>query len=381
FAAAASRLDGGAVDLSVGTPCDPPPRVVIEALAGSGTERGYPAAAGSPAMREAAAGWIERRFGLSLDPAREIAACVGTKEMVASLPMFLHLRSPDRDTILHPSLAYPTYEMGATLAGLRHVAVAPRSDGLLDLASISAEDAERALVLWVNSPGNPAGQLEDLGACAEWGRSHAVPVFSDECYVEFVWAEKGRGTTAASGHTILEHGLSGVVAVHSLSKRSNLAGVRAGVFAGDGDLVSYLAQLRRHGGLMVPGPVQAAAAVAFCDDEHVFEQRERYLERLQFLARSLTAAGVEAALPKGSFYLWVKVPERFEEEQANGDGGSSAFSFGRLLAEHAGVVVSPGDTYGRGGRGYVRLALVQPMERLELVVKRLAGSAWSKGAR
>ena len=358
----AAALPGGMVDLSVGTPCDEPPAAVLEALARSGAERGYPPAAGSNELKEASAGWIERRFSVRLDPAFELAPCVGTKEFVAGVPQYLRLRSPSRDTVLYPSLAYPTYEMGAVLAGCRAVAVEMGPDGCLDLDSVSPSDAERALCLWVNSPGNPAGQLEDLAAVATWGRERAVPVFSDECYVEFTWADRGR--------SILEHGLEGVVAVHSLSKRSNLAGLRVGVYAGDPELVSYLSAVRRHAGFMVPGPVQHAAAVAFADDDHVAAQRSRYEERLSFLAKALSDAGIPARTPDGSFYLWVEVPEQL----ASGDERGPAFGLARHLAARGGVLVSPGDAYGPAGRRHVRLALVQPTERLELVARRLGTS-------
>src|SRR6185437_2725321 len=228
--AAADALPGGVVDCSIGTPNDPPSDDVVAALSGSGTERGYPASAGGPAYREAAAGWMARRFGVDVDPAA-VAACVGTKELVASTAHYLHLRRPDRDTVLYPSVSYPTYAMGATLAGCRPVPVPPAGpDGAgLDLAAVDPADAARALLLWTNSPANPSGGLTDLPAAADWGRARGVPVFSDECYAEFTWDGPPR--------SILEAGPDGVVAVHSLSKRSNLAGARAGFYAGDPDLV------------------------------------------------------------------------------------------------------------------------------------------------
>ncbi|HXY45014.1 MAG TPA: aminotransferase class I/II-fold pyridoxal phosphate-dependent enzyme, partial [Acidimicrobiales bacterium] len=244
FAELASAHEGGAVDLSIGTPCDPPPPEVVDALGNSGAERGYPTSLGSLELREAASGWMERRLGVEVLPSA-IAACVGTKELVAGVPQWLRLRDPSRDTVLCPSLAYPTYEMGATLASCRAVHVPTGPDGGMDLAAVAEEDAVRALCLWVNTPANPGGQLEELGAIAAWARARDIPVFSDECYVEFTWAGARR--------TILQHGDSGVVAVHSLSKRSNLAGLRAGVFAGDPELVAYLAAVRRHAGFMVPG--------------------------------------------------------------------------------------------------------------------------------
>jgi succinyldiaminopimelate transaminase len=341
--AAASAFDGGIVDLSIGTPFDPPAPAVVAALANSGSERGYPASIGSKRLREAAVGWMARRFGVEV-PLANVAACVGTKEFVAGVVTYLRLRTPDRDTVLFPSVAYPTYEMGATLAGCRAVPVD-------DLAGIDAEAAGRALCLWVNSPANPTGDLADLGAAAAWGRDHGVPVLSDECYAEFTWD--------GLPHSILEHGLDGVLAVHSLSKRSNLAGLRVGFYAGDTELVHYLSEVRKHAGFMVPGPVQAAAAVALDDDDHVDAQRERYLERLQYFADVLRAEGAKVDLPGGSFYLWARAP------------GDDAWAFTRDLAERGGCLVSPGDLYGPAGAGHVRVAMVQPLERLALVAERL----------
>ncbi len=342
--AKAEAHEGGAVDLSIGTPCDPPPTAVIDALASSDTERGYPASIGSPGYREAAANWIARRFGVDLDAATQVAACVGTKEFVGTLPQWLKLRTPARDTVLYPSVAYPTYEMGAILAGCRAVPFD-------DLDAVDPVDAERALLLWVNSPANPTGALTDLDAAAAWGREHGVPVFSDECYAEFTWDGRGR--------TILESGVDGVVAVHSLSKRSNLAALRAGFYAGDRDLVHYLSEVRKHVGMLVPGPVQAAAVAALADDSHVEEQRARYRHRLEFFRTVLVSCGVEAPMPAGGFYLWAPVP------------GGDAWAFTEDLAARGGALVSPGDLYGDAGAGYVRVAMVQPMDRLELVAERL----------
>jgi succinyldiaminopimelate transaminase len=347
----AAAHDGGLVDLSIGTPCDAPPPAVVEALRTSDAERGYPTSIGSPALRAAATGWIQRRFGVPVDPASEVAACVGTKEFVATLPQWLHLRSPDRDTVLYPAVSYPTYAMGAELAGCRAVAVPCDGEWRIDLSAVAKTDAARALCLWVNTPGNPAGGLDDLGAAAAWGRRLGIPVFSDECYVEFTWQGPGR--------TILADGLDGVVAVHSLSKRSNLAGLRVGFYAGDPSLVSYLSEVRKHVGLMVAGPVQAAGAVALGDDNHVAEQRARYLERLVFVADLLDRLGVPAAVPAGAFYLWVAAP------------GGDAWAFTERLAVDGGVLVTPGDTFGPAGAGYVRIAVVQPLDRLELAARRL----------
>jgi succinyldiaminopimelate transaminase len=346
----AERHEGGCVDLSVGTPCDPPPPAVIEALATSDSERGYPASIGSIAYRRAARDWFERRTGVAVDAA-DVAACVGTKEFVALLPQLLHLRNPERDTILYPAVSYPTYAMGATLAGCRAVPVPVDAQWRIDLDAIAPSDARRALALWVNTPGNPAGGLDDLDAAAEWGRARAIPVFSDECYIEFTWDGPGR--------TILRNGTDGLVAVHSLSKRSNLAGARAGFYAGDPELVHFLSEVRKHIGLMVPGPVQAAAVAAFGDDEHVEVQRARYRRRLERMIEVLAAIGIEASMPAGGFYLWVAAP------------GGDAWGLTRELAEKAGVLVSPGEFYGDAGAGHVRVAVVQPDDRIELVATRL----------
>ncbi|MCZ7630350.1 MAG: aminotransferase class I/II-fold pyridoxal phosphate-dependent enzyme [Microthrixaceae bacterium] len=254
----AADLPGGAVDLSIGTPCDPPPARVLSALAGSDTERGYPPSVGTPELRGAVQGWFERRFGVAV-PTTDIAACVGTKEFVAGLPHWLRLRDPGRDTVLYPAVSYPSYAMGATLAGCRAVPVALDDHRRLDLASVAPGDAERALCLWVNTPGNPAGGLDDLAAVAQWGRLNGVPVFSDECYVEFTWAGSPSVPGGLPGQTILSRDNHGVVAVHSLSKRSNLAGLRVGFYAGDPELVGYLSEVRKHAGFMVPGPAQVAA--------------------------------------------------------------------------------------------------------------------------
>jgi succinyldiaminopimelate transaminase len=351
----AAEHDGGLVDLSVGTPCDPPPPAVLAALSGSASAdgRGYPPSIGSPALREAAAGWLARRFGVAVSAAAplEVAACVGAKEFVATLPQWLRLRAPSRDTVLYPAISYPTYAMGAELAGCRPVPVPCDDHGRIDLDAVDPADAARALCLWVNTPGNPAGGLDDLEAAAAFGRTHGVPVFSDECYVEFTWAGPGR--------TVLSSGLDGVVAVHSLSKRSNLAGLRVGFYAGDAELVTYLSEVRKHAGMMVSGPVQAAAAVALADDAHVDEQRRRYRERLDRFTEILTAVGIDAARPDGGFYLWVGAPA--------GDGWGLA----ERLAREGGVLVTPGDTFGPAGAGWVRVAMVQPLDRLDLVAGRL----------
>ncbi len=345
----ANEFDGGIVDLSIGTPCDPPPQAVIDALAGSGSERGYPASIGSENLRRSIARWMGRRFAIDV-PISRIAACIGTKEFVATTPQYMKLRRPGRDTVIYPAVAYPTYEMGATLAGLRALPVPMNAEGHMDFASLSEDDIARALMVWVNSPSNPTGGLDDLKYAANWGRKHDIPVFSDECYAEFTW-----GTAPQSN---LQHGLDGVIAVHSLSKRSNLAGVRVGFYSGDAEIVDYLKEVRKHAGFMVPGPAQAAGVAALDDDEHVRVQRDRYKSRLEMMAKTLTAwSGIDIALPAGGFYLWFNAGDAWE--------------FTEKLARGGGALVSPGDFYGAGGSHNVRVAVVQPDAKLAMVAKRL----------
>jgi aspartate/methionine/tyrosine aminotransferase len=246
--------------------------------------------------------------------------------------------------VLYPAISYPTYEMGAVLAGCRAVPYT-------SLDEIEDADAQRALCVWVNSPANPTGELHDLSAAAQWGRARDVPVLSDECYAEFTWS--------GSPTTILQSGTAGVLAVHSLSKRDNFAGARIGFYAGDAELVHYLREVRKHAGLMPPGPVQAAAVVALEDDAHVDAQRERYLHRLRRLQQVLAAAGYACELPAGAFYLWAPAPD--------GDAWAAA----RDLAARAGIVVSPGEFYGPAGADHFRVAAVQPDDRIDLAAARV----------
>lgn len=352
-------FDGGLVDLSIGTPRDPAPEAAVKAMIPTGSERGYPPSIGLPAAREASAEWLQRCFNATVTT-DQVAAAIGTKEFVVSTPRYLKLRRPDRDTVLYPAISYPSYAMGAELAGLRAVAVPVDEHWAIDLSAIDPADAERALCLWVNTPGNPAGALDDLEEAAAWGRARDVPVLSDECYIEFTWGAVPVGRKRA-GRSILEHGVDGVLALHSLSKRSNFAGARFGFYAGDSELVWYLSELRKHSGNMVPGPVQHGAIAALNDDDHVDVQRQRYHDRLVYMAKVMTECGLPSQVPAGGFYLWTAAP------------GGDAWGAARWLAEHGGMLVSPGEFYGPQGSGHIRLALVDSMERLELIAQRLDG--------
>ncbi len=354
FRRLAAVVPGGVVDCSIGNPVDPMPELVLAALnAAAPLATGYPATIGSPEFRDAAASWIDRRFGIEIAP-DAVLACIGTKELVASLPRLLHLRNPERDTVLFPAISYPTYAMGAELAGLRAVPVPLDADWHLDLTRVSDADAERALVLWTNEPGNPTAAVasaEAVAGAVAWARERSVVLAADECYAEFSGGEPTSALAASD---------TGVLAVHSLSKRSNMAGFRAGFVAGDPDLVRYLGEVRKHAGLMVPAPIQAAAVAALGDDEHVAVQRRRYTERRDLMLTGLATLGLVHDGGPAPFYLWLR-----SEDQVD-DGWEVA----ARLAE-AGTLVAPGGLYGPAGADHVRLALTQTDERLELALARL----------
>ncbi len=338
------------VDCSIGTPCDPVPEVAIAAASAAVREaNGYPSSVGSPGLRDAAAAWLARTFDVVPEA---LGVCVGTKELVVSLPRALRLRSPDRDTVLFPAVSYPSYAMGATLAGCRGVPVPLDDDWHLDLDAVDPLDAQRSLLVWVNEPGNPTASAVDapwFARAAAWARDRGVILASDECYAPF----------AARPATALAAGQQGVLALHSVSKRSNLAGARVGFYSGDPELVAFLGELRKHAGLMVSTPMQAVAAAVLSDDDHATQQAAEYAARKEMLEDGLAAYGIGHVGGPTPFYLWLAAE------------GMSGVELAERFAR-AGTVVAPGGLYGPDGAGCVRLALVQPRERLARVIDRLA---------
>jgi succinyldiaminopimelate transaminase len=355
----AAAVAGGMVDASVGTPVDPMPEVAVRALIDAAPgATGYPATIGSPGFREAAVAWIDRRFGCTVGD-DGVIGCIGTKELVASLPRALSLRDPSRDTVLYPAVAYPTYEMGALLAGLRAVPVAVDDQWHLDLEQIDPADADRALLLWLNDPGNPTGATSSparMVDAVEWARTRGIVVASDECYAEFTYDAEGE---PAAPVTALSAGADGVLAVHSLSKRSNMAGLRAGFVAGDRTLVGYLGEVRKHGGLMMPAPVQAAAAAALGDDDHVRVQQARYARRRAVALPALESRGLLHDGGSSTFYLWLR----------DVDGARDGWAIADDLAT-TGLVVAPGDFYGRVSADHVRVALTLTDAQIQLICER-----------
>ncbi len=357
----AELAPGGLVDCSTGAPTESAPAVVRAALEAASQAVGYPPSMGTVEFREAACAWMRRRLGVSV-PADQVLACVGTKEFVTSLPRMLHLRDPSRDTVLYPAVAYPSYEMGAQLAGLRAVPVPVDGDWLPDLDRVADGDGERTLLLWLNEPGNPTGSVASsayYARAAAWARERRIVLASDECYVEL-------SDVAGSGHpltTILGEGLDGLLAVHSLSKRSHMPGFRAGFAAGDAALVEYLGLVRKHAGLMVPTPVQAAAVAALEDDGHVEAARRTYTRRRAAAIPVLAEHGLVHDGGPGTFYLWLR----------SAVGADDGWELAGRLAE-VGVLAAPGDLYGAAGADHVRLALVQPTERLVPALEGLGSS-------
>jgi succinyldiaminopimelate transaminase len=347
YAAVAARYPGGIVDLSVGTPVDPTPEVVAEALRAAADAPGYPLTYGTAQLREAAAGWMARRLGAAgVEPAA-VLPTIGSKELVAALPMLLGLGRGD--AVVFPELAYPTYDIGARLAGAEPVA----TDGLLALGPAPAR------LVWLNSPSNPTGRVlpaEHLRKVVHWARERGAIVASDECYAELGWEAQ---PVSILHPDVCEGSHDGLLAVHSLSKRSNLAGYRAGFVAGDPALVRELLAVRRHAGMMMPAPVQAAMVAALEDDAHVGVQRERYGRRRSLLRTALEGAGFRIDHSEAGLYLWV----------TRGDPSWDTVGW---LAER-GILVAPGLFYGAAGGRHVRVALTASDERVDAAVARLSG--------
>ncbi|MEU6208914.1 succinyldiaminopimelate transaminase [Streptomyces sp. NPDC090085] len=341
---AAAHADG-IVDLSVGTPVDPVPQLIRQALIDAADSPGYPTVWGTPALRDAITGWVRGRLGASAAEHRNVLPVVGSKELVAWLPTQLGLGAGDK--VAYPRLAYPTYEVGARLCGAQ--AVVYDDPTALDPAGVK--------LLWLNSPSNPTGQVlpkEELIRIVAWAREHGILVFSDECYLELGWEAE---PVSVLHDEVCGGSYEGIVAVHSLSKRSNLAGYRAAFVAGDAAVLGELLEIRKHGGMMTPAPVQAATVAALGDDLHVEEQRRRYAARRAALRTALEAHGFRVEHSEASLYLWVTRDEPCWDTVAH-------------LAER-GILVAPGDFYGEAGARHVRVAFTATDERVEAAVKRL----------
>ncbi len=343
-ATAAAHPDG-IVDLSVGTPVDPVAPLIREALAAASSAPGYPATAGTARLRGSAVAALDRRYGVTGLSEAAVLPVIGTKELIAWLPTLLGLGAAD--VVVVPELAYPTYDVGARLAGAQVV----RADSLTQLGPQSP-----ALV-YLNSPSNPTGRvlgLDHLRKVVGWARERGVLVASDECYLGLAWDAEPLSVLHPS---VCDGDHTGLLAVHSLSKSSSLAGYRAGFVAGDPDLVAELLAVRKHAGMIVPTPVQAAMVAALDDDAHEKVQRERYAQRRAILLPALRAAGFSVDHSEAGLYLWA----------GRGQGCRETVTW---LAER-GILVAPGDFYGPGGAKHVRVALTATDERINAAVQRL----------
>lgn len=345
YRATAAAHPGGIVDLSVGTPVDPVPELIQKALVAAADSPGYPTVWGTPELRDALTGWVERRLGARDVTHRHVLPIVGSKELVAWLPTQLGLGPGDK--VAYPRLAYPTYEVGARLARADSVAYD-------DPTELDPTDLK---LLWLNSPSNPTGRVlsaAELTRTVAWAREHGVLVFSDECYIELGWEAE---PVSVLHPDVCGGSYEGIVSVHSLSKRSNLAGYRAAFLAGDPAVLGELLEIRKHGGMMTSAPTQAAVVAALGDDTHVREQRERYAARRTALRDALVRHGFRIEHSEASLYLWATRDE-------------SCWSTVAHLAE-LGILVAPGDFYGTAGETFVRVALTASDERVAAAVERL----------
>jgi succinyldiaminopimelate transaminase len=341
---AAAHLDG-LVDLSVGTPVDPTPKVVREVLNQAGDAPGYPQTSGTPVLRDAVVAYFRRRWGIDTVDPDGVVPTIGSKELVAWLPTLLGLG--EGDGVVYPSLAYPTYDVGARLAGAQSIAV----------DSLTALGPRRIGLVWLNSPASPHGRVlpaAHLAKVVAWARERGAVVASDECYMEFGWDVS---PVSVLDPEVNGGSLDGLLAVHSLSKRSNMAGYRAAFVAGHVALVRHLLEVRRHAGMMVPSPVQAGMIAALDDDGHVDDQRRRYLARRNALRPALEDAGFRIDHSEGGLYLWATRDEPCWD---------TVGWFATL-----GILVAPGDFYGPAGARHVRIALTASDEDVAAAASRL----------
>ena len=340
----------GVVGLSLGSPVDDVPEVIRAALAAGSGIPGYPPTHGTGELRAAIVAALGRRFGVTGLAEAAVLPTIGSKEIIAALPRLLGLGPGD--TVVVPDLAYPTYEAGACLAGAELVRAGARGP---------VTGRRRKSLIWVNSPSNPAGRVHsagDMRALVAAARAEGAVLASDECYLAFGWEEEPLSVLHPA---VCDGDHTGLLAVHSFSKTSNLAGYRAGFVAGDPALVARMLEIRQHSGLIVPWPVQHAMAAASSDDTHVCDQRERYRARRAMLRPALRAAGFRIDDSAAGLYLWATA-------------GEDAMKTAARLAEQ-GILVSPGSLYGPAGDRHVRVALTASDERIHAAVARLAAIA------
>ena len=358
YQAKAAQHPGGVVNLSIGTPVDPTPALIQDALKAAADAPGYPTTHGTAELRQAIVDWFARRRNVpGLDP-RDVMPTVGSKELVAWLPLLLGLGAGD--VVVRPRVAYPTYDMGAVFAGATSVA----ADSLEEL---DAETRARVRLVWVNSPGNPTGivrSVAELKELVEQARELGAVVASDECYGELGWGawdpeHGGEAVPSVLDPRVCGGSHEGLLAVYSLSKQSNLAGYRAAFVAGDSAIMANMVNSRKHAGMIVPLPVQEAMRAALADDGHVKAQKDLYRRRRAQLVGALEAFGLAIHHSEAGLYLWCTA------------GEDTWTTIGRLA--ELGIVAGPGTFYGDAGNGFVRVALTGSDERIDAAAERLRG--------
>lgn len=346
----------GLVNLSIGTPVDPTPAVIRDALAAATDAHGYPTTHGTVQVRQAIVDWFNRRRGVPGLSVEQVMPTIGSKELVAWLPFLLGLG--EGDVVVRPSVAYPTYDIGAQLAGATAVA----ADSLDEL---DADTRARVRLVWVNSPANPTGivrGVDELKKLVDDARSLGAVVASDECYAELGWGEWETQRGGKLVPSILDSRVCGesqqlVFSVYSLSKQSNFAGYRGAFIAGDAEIMPNLINSRKHAGMIVPAPVQAAMAAALNDDAHVEAQKDLYRARRDLLLPAVQKFGLTVENSEAGLYLWATAGE---------DTWTTVQRFAEL-----GILIGPGVFYGESGEGYVRLALTGSDSDIEKAAARL----------
>ncbi len=346
------------IDLSIGDPVEATPAPIRDALlaAVEPTSR-YPTSAGTPELRAAVAGWLARRHGVEVDPGRHILPSAGSKEAVFHLPFALVDATSPRRRIVWPDPGYPVYERGAVLAGgLSHpVALRPDDGWLLDLGELPADVLETTCLAWLNYPHNPTGASVDLSFLRrqlDVARRHGIVLASDECYQELWYDEPQPSILEAC-----DGDMAGVLAFVSLSKRSGMTGYRSGAIIGDADLIGLLRRLRVTIGTASPTFVQAAAVTAWSDQEHVEQRRRAFAAKRDVLLEFMREAGLEVSGSRAGLYLWFRAP-----------GGDDVAYAEQLARVH--VLVTPGQSFGPSGRGWLRLALVPDVDRCREATQR-----------
>lgn len=353
-ARARDRRDAGlpVVDFSIGDPREPTPEFIVEALRAAVPEVSqYPTAAGLSAFREAVAGYVRRRFGVTVDPDTQVLPASGAKEAIFSTPLAFVDRGSG-DAVVYPTPGYPIYERGARFAGATAVPIALSGDFVLRVDDIDDAAWERARIVWSNSPHNPTGAVTDaadLAALYERAMATDTLLLSDECYAD-VYEEASFPDGPPSVLEVAGPGTPGALAYLSLSKRSGMTGYRSGAMVGDPAAIAALRALRSSTGTAPPEFVQEAAIAAWSDDAHAAERRKIFAEKRRILSAAFDDLGLDVVGSHAGLYLWVAV----DDDLATTD---------RLL--DAGVVVAPGRFFGGGGEGHLRLALVPTLAECE----------------